>query len=64
MDEKLAKFLKLVPGASWQMPPPVWNEQLREALNDHLVTVGWGGVLELTSAGRARLNGDTETLGT
>ncbi len=55
MDEKLAKFLKLVPGASWRMPPAVWNEQLRRALSDHLVTVGFGGVLELTSAGRARI---------
>ena len=62
MDEKLVKFLDLVPGASWQMPPPVWNEQLRQALNDHLVTVGWGGVLKLTESGqqKRRLARETE----
>ena len=63
MDEKLAKFLKLVPGASWRMPPPVWNEQLRQALNENLVKVDFGGVLKLTIAGRGRLSDDTETSG-
>jgi hypothetical protein len=52
MDEKLTKFLGLVPGANWHQPPQVWGEQLRQALSAGLVTVGFGGVLKLTDAGR------------
>lgn len=51
-DDRLMKFLKLVPSANWRMPPPVWNKQFRHALSDRLVTVGFAGVLKLTDAGR------------
>jgi hypothetical protein len=51
MDEKLRRFLGLVPTAEWRRPPPVWNEQMRQALADGFVTVGFGGVLKLTDAG-------------
>lgn len=56
MDEKLLKFLRLVPTANWrQNTPPVWNEQLRQALSDGLVGFGFGGLLKLTDAGRNAL---------
>ena len=32
--------------------PAVWGAQLREALSEGFVTVGWGGILKLTDAGR------------
>lgn len=57
MDEQLLKFLKLVPTAVWRQPPPVWNEQLRSALSDGFISVGFGGTLKLTDAGRAALTG-------
>lgn len=56
--DRLRQFLSLVPNANWRgrgHPPAVWNEQLREALSDNLVTVGFGGLLKLTDAGRAAL---------
>jgi hypothetical protein len=52
-DEKLLKFLSIVPRANWLHVPSVWNEQLRQALGDNLIRVGWGGRIELTEAGRA-----------
>lgn len=52
MDEKLIKFLKLVPSARWRDVPKVWNEQLRAALSDDFIKIGWGGVIELTDAGK------------
>lgn len=52
MNIRLLMFLDLVPTANWHQPPAVWGEQLRAALSDGLVTVGWGGVLKLTDAGR------------
>lgn len=62
MDEKMVKFLDLVPTANWRLPPAVWSEQLQAALSDNLVTVGWGGVLKLTESGqhRRRLTRETE----
>lgn len=52
-DEKLMRFLDLVPNANWRgNVPAVWNEQLREALSEGLVTVGFGGLLKLTDAGK------------
>lgn len=62
-DDKLTKFLNLVPRANWRQDMPrIWNEQLRQALSDNLVTVGWGGALILTDAGRAAVsNGTRET---
>jgi hypothetical protein len=57
MDEKLTKFLSLVPSANWRgNTPQVWNVQLRTSLSDGLVAVGFGGVLVLTDAGRAELS--------
>lgn len=50
LDEQLIKFLKLVPSAHWCNVPKGWNEQFRAALSDHLVKVGWGGIIELTAA--------------
>lgn len=50
-SEKMARFLALIPLANWRTPPRIWNEELREALNDRLVTVGWGDFLRLTDAG-------------
>jgi hypothetical protein len=55
MEDKLKTFLELVPNANWRQPPAVWNEQIREALSDQLVTIGWGGVFKLTDRGRERL---------
>jgi len=54
MSDKLANFLRRVPTANWRIPPPIWNEELREALNEGFVTFGFGGVLKLTEAGRQR----------
>lgn len=42
--EKMDQFLNLVAGGMTK-PPPVWNEELREALSKGLVTVGWGGAI-------------------
>jgi hypothetical protein len=50
---KMLNFLNLVATSNWRMPPAAWNKPFREALNEGLVTVGWGGVLKLTDAGRA-----------
>ncbi|WP_143279270.1 hypothetical protein [Bradyrhizobium ottawaense] len=61
MDERLKKFLGLVPTANWRSPPPVWNEQLREALSEGYVEVAFGGRLQLTP--RAALHLRTEDLG-
>jgi len=59
MDEKLIKFLGIVNVMGWRQPPKVWNEQLRQALADQLVTVGFGGRLKLTDAGHeARKSGN------
>lgn len=57
MSEKLINFLALVPCMSWREPPKVWNEQLREALSENYVKVGFGGVLKLTEAGAAIVSG-------
>jgi hypothetical protein len=53
--ERLTKFLSIVPtaGAGWcRNVPPVWNAELRAALSDNLIKIGWGGRIELTDAGR------------
>lgn len=51
MDEKLINFLARARHANWRQPPKVGNEQLRQALNEGLVTVGWGGVIKVTDTG-------------
>lgn len=59
MSEQLVKFLELVPQANWRRNmPTVWNEQLRQALSEGLVAIGFGGVFVLTDAGRAALQKD------
>lgn len=55
-EDRMPHFLKALNGAGWRYVPHVWNEELRRALSDNLVRVGWGGVLELTDAGRAALS--------
>lgn len=60
--ERLRQFLALVPNANWSgrgHPPAVWNDQVREALADRLITVRFGGLLKLTDAGRAALQQGT-----
>ena len=55
--EKLNRFLNIVPAARWRSArvPSVWSDQLRAALNDNLVTIGFAGVIKLTDAGYAAL---------
>lgn len=54
--DKLRRFLGLVASGDWRDPPVhVWGEEIRRALSDQLVTIGFGGVLKLTDAGRAAL---------
>lgn len=61
IDEKTIKFLTLVPGAGWRANnransiPTVWNEQVRAALSDQLIAIGFGGAVRLTDAGRLAL---------
>jgi hypothetical protein len=57
MTDRLKNFLALVRAGGWRSPTPTWNEELRSALSDGLVKVGWGGVLELTDVGRSDLSG-------
>lgn len=49
--DRMKKFLNLVTGTNWRQPPAVWNEELRTALSNGLVKVGWGGILEVTGEG-------------
>jgi hypothetical protein len=55
VDEKLLRFLRLVHVARWSKPPSVWEDQIRASISDGLVTVGWGGLIKLTDAGRAAI---------
>jgi hypothetical protein len=50
MDDKLRRFLRTVPNARWRsgQMPPVWNEQVRQALCDQLILIGFGGLVKLT----------------
>lgn len=57
---RLIMFLKMVRAATWRSVPPNWNEELRQALSDDLVTTGWGGVLKLTDAGKRMVLTSTE----
>ncbi len=56
MDENLRKFLDIVRTTRWIQPPLVWGETLRRAMSEDLISVGWGGVLKLTDAGRTYLD--------
>jgi hypothetical protein len=57
-DERLTAFLRLVrAGSIGRNAPPAWQEEMRCALSERLVTIGWGGVLKLTYAGEARAAG-------
>jgi len=62
-DEKLIRFLKAADGARWSHVPSVWLEQLRTALNENLVKVGWGGIIELTETGKIAKRSLTEHRG-
>lgn len=55
MNERLKKFLGTLQTAYWRDVPKHWHHELREAIEQQLVKVGWGGVLELTDAGRKAL---------
>lgn len=50
-EPRLINFLKVVRTARWRQVPKAWHGQLRVALSENLVRVGWGGVIELTDAG-------------
>lgn len=52
---RLRQFLSVVPNMRLRNVPAVWNEEVRRALSDNLVRVGWGGVLELTDEGHKML---------
>lgn len=49
-EDRLATFLRLVSRGDWR-PPAVWGGEIRRALSDRLVTIGFGGALKLTDAG-------------
>lgn len=53
---KLIEFLKLVRCANWRSVPQVWNREYSKSLSDGLVTIGFGGAVKLTPAGRAHLS--------
>jgi hypothetical protein len=52
--DRLAKFLSLVPSARWRSRtvPAAWSNEVRAALSDDLIKIGFGGAIELTEAGR------------
>lgn len=56
MDERMVKFLRALRHARWTNVPPVWFAELRHAMNEGWVTVGWGGVLELTESAKTLLS--------
>jgi len=55
IKDRQCDFLSRVGVSRWRNVPKDWREEFREALSDSLVTVGWGGVIELTDAGKQRL---------
>jgi hypothetical protein len=55
VDERLLRFLRLVHTSRWSKPPSVWGDQVRASVSNGLVTVGFGGILKLTEAGRAAI---------
>ena len=55
MDEKQLSFLRMIASNGRDIPSRAWAQQIREALSDGLVRVGFGGVCELTEAGREAL---------
>jgi hypothetical protein len=53
-DERLQAFLILVKTAYWRAhngPPKCWNEEMRRAINDGLISIGFGGIIKLNPAG-------------
>ena len=58
-ENRLIAFLKVARLAEWRLVPTVWNAELREALSDNLVTVGFGGVLRVTENGIKRIHGQS-----
>jgi hypothetical protein len=57
MGDRLTEFLRLVRVARWRGAPHNWSIELRQALNDDLVSVGFGGLLKLTDKGEALASG-------
>jgi hypothetical protein len=55
LSERDKEFLTMLKFGKHHIPQ-VWNEELRHAISNGWVTVGWGGIRELTDAGRAALN--------
>lgn len=56
--DRLLNFLAAVKSAGWRASnemPPVWNAELREAMSDNFIKIGFGGSIELTKAGREAL---------
>jgi hypothetical protein len=58
MDDRLREFLDVTSTANWKQPPRVWAPQLREALSESYVKIGFGGVLQLTVLGEMARRGD------
>jgi hypothetical protein len=57
---KLTEFLHVVKSNGRNVPSHVWGEEIRRALSDNLIKIGWGGALELTDAGRTALQREGE----
>lgn len=53
--DRLCEFLSRVTAARWRRVPKTWNDEFRQSLNDNLVTIGWGGVIQLADAGKEKL---------
>jgi hypothetical protein len=53
--DRTEKFLRLVADGYMRKASAQWAAEVRSALSDGLVTVGFGGALQLTDAGRERL---------
>jgi hypothetical protein len=58
MNEKLREFLDIAATANWRHVPTVWGPQLREALSESFIKVGWGGVIQLTVLGEMARRGE------
>lgn len=58
MTDRLTKFLQIVFTSRMRSGavPKVWAVEYRQALSDGLVSIGWGGVLDLTDEGRTAAN--------
>ena len=55
---RTTKFLYVCQTAKWHSVPRTWATEFRDALSGGLVRVGFGGIIELTSAGHRALEAD------